>query len=381
MIYLDNAATTFPKPEIVYEVVDKVQRTCAVNAGRGSYKSARNASNIINEARKRMAKLVNIHDEEKVIFTPSSTVAMNQVLNGLSFSQSTNVYISPFEHNAVVRPLYRLSQLYGFKINFIPFNAETQELDYQSMMNCFVLQHPDIVIVNHISNVTGLIIPFEDIFSESKKYNAVNILDASQSLGLIPITMLSEIDFLVFAGHKNLYSNFGVGGFIYNSNVILKPFITGGTGSDSLNPDMPDVIPVKYESASHDILAIASLNASLEWLEEIGIENVFNHKKQLTRYLINKLEAFKSIKMYIPSDKEKHIAVLSFTHKDYRPEELADILDEDFDIAVRCGYHCAPYVHKLIGTQEKNGTIRVSLGFFNKVSDIDALISALNELE
>lgn len=381
MIYLDNAATTFPKPDIVYDVVNKIQRTCAVNAGRGLYKVARNASDIITEARKRMAKLVNIHDEEKVIFTPSSTIAMNQVLNGLSYSQATNVYISPFEHNAVVRPLYRLSQKYGFNINIIPFDADTQELDFQTMKNNFVLHHPDIVIVNHVSNVTGLISPIEEIFVESKKYNAVNILDASQSLGMIPISLSSDIDFLVFAGHKNLYSNFGVGGFIYNSTIELMPFITGGTGSDSLNHYMPDAIPVKYEAASHDVIAIASLNASLEWLESIGIENIFRHKKQLTEYLIERLSKFKSVKMYIPADNEKHIAVLSFTHKLYRPEELADILDSDFDIAVRCGYHCAPYIHKLIGTEENNGTVRISLGYFNEKSDIDALISALEELE
>ncbi len=381
MIYLDNAATTFPKPDLVYDVVDKVQRTCAVNAGRGSYKTARDASNIINDARKKMAKLVNIQDEDRVIFTPSSTIAMNQILNGLKFSQTTNVYISPFEHNAVVRPLCKLSKEYGFKIKTIQFNADTQELDIQSMKNSFVLQHPDIVVINHVSNVTGLISPIDMIFAESKKYNAVNILDASQSLGMIPISLSSDIDFLVFAGHKNLYSNFGVGGFIYNSTVELMPFITGGTGSDSLNHYMPEAIPVKYEAASHDVIAIASLNASLEWLESIGIENIFRHKKQLTKYLIERLSELKSVKLYIPADNEKHIAVLSFTHKLYRPEELADILDSDFDIAVRCGYHCAPYIHKLIGTEENNGTVRVSLGYFNEKSDIDALISALEELE
>lgn len=381
MIYLDNASTTFPKPDIVYDVVDKVQRTCAVNAGRGSYKTAQEASNIISDARKRMAKLINIQDEDRVIFAPSSTIAMNQVLNGLNYSQTTNVYISPFEHNAVVRPLYKLSQEYGFKINIIPFNADTQELDFNSMKNRFVLQHPDIVVATHVSNVTGLIVPVDKIFAESKKYDAVNILDASQSLGMMPISLSSEIDFLVFAGHKNLYSNFGVGGFIYNSKVELKPFITGGTGSDSLNRYMPDVMPVKYEAASHDVIAIASLNASLDWLESIGIENIFSHKKQLTEYLVERLSALKSVKMHIPADKEKHIAVLSFTHKHYLSEELADILNSDFDIAVRCGYHCAPYVHKLIGTEESNGTVRVSLGYFNEKSDIDALISALEELE
>lgn len=381
MIYLDNAATTFPKPEQVYDVVDKVQRTLAVNAGRGSYKAAREASNIINDARKRIAELVKIQDESRVVITPSSTIAMNQILNGLRYFANTNVYISPFEHNAVVRPLYKLSKEYGFSINLLPFDSKTQELDVQSMKNIFVVKHPDIVVLNHVSNVTGLILPIDEIFAESKKYNAVNVLDASQSMGMLPVEASSDIDFLVFAGHKNLYSNFGVGGFVYNSNTELVPVITGGTGSDSLNHNMPETMPVKYEAASHDVIAIASLNASLEWLMDIGVESVYNHKKQLTEYLIDGLSKIKSIKMYIPSDLSKHIAVVSITHRSYRPEELAEILDGDFDIAVRSGYHCAPFVHDLIGTKEGNGTVRISLGFFNDRSDVDALISALDELE
>lgn len=381
MIYLDNAATTFPKPEQVYDVVDKVQRTLAVNAGRGSYKAAREASNIINDARKRIAELVKIQDESRVVITPSSTIAMNQILNGLRYFANTNVYISPFEHNAVVRPLYKISKEYGFSINLLPFDSKTQELDVQSMKNIFVVKHPDIVVLNHVSNVTGLILPIDEIFAESKKYNAVNVLDASQSMGMLPVEASSDIDFLVFAGHKNLYSNFGVGGFVYNSNTELVPVITGGTGSDSLNHNMPETMPVKYEAASHDVIAIASLNASLEWLMDIGVESVYNHKKQLTEYLIDGLSKIKSIKMYIPSDLSKHIAVVSITHRSYRPEELAEILDGDFDIAVRSGYHCAPFVHDLIGTKEGNGTVRISLGFFNDRSDVDALISALDELE
>lgn len=381
MVYLDNAATTFPKPEKVYDVVDKVQRTLAVNAGRGSYKAAREASNIINDARRRIAELVKIQDESRVVFTPSSTIAMNQILNGLNYSANTNVYISPFEHNAVVRPLYKLSKEYGFSINVLPFDSKTQELDVKSMKNSFVIKHPDIVVLNHVSNVTGVILPIDEIFTESKKYNAVNVLDASQSMGMLPVGVSSDIDFIVFAGHKNLYSNFGVGGFVYNSNVELVPVITGGTGSDSLNHNMPDAMPVKYEAASHDVVAIASLNASLEWLKDIGIKSIYNHKKELTEYLIDRLSKNKSIKMYVPTDLNKHIAVVSITHKSYRPEELAEILDGDFDIAVRCGYHCAPYVHELIGTKEGNGTVRISLGYFNNRNDVDALIGALDELE
>lgn len=382
MIYLDNAATTFPKPEIVYSTTDEVQRMCAVNAGRGSYKLARTAAGIIKDARCKLADLVKCKDENRTIFTPSSTIAMNQVLNGISYTSDTNVYISPFEHNAVVRPLYRLSKMYGFSINILPFNKDTQELNRQEMANQFVIKHPDVVVLNHVSNVTGLILPIEDVFRESKKYNAVNILDASQSLGMLSINIRNIFtDFLVFAGHKNLYSNIGVGGFIYNSDIELSSFITGGTGSDSLNPEMPISFPVRYESASQDILAIASLKASLNWIKEVGITSIYEHKKNLTEYAIKKLSAIKSIKLYLPEDTTKHIAVISLTHNLYRPEELASILDLDFDIAVRCGYHCAPYVHKLIDTEITNGTVRISIGYFNTVTDINELVSALNELE
>lgn len=382
MIYLDNAATTFPKPEMVYRATDDAQHNYAVNAGRGSYRTAQRASELINDTRKRVSELANVQNENRVIFASSATVAMNQVLNGLTYTADTVVYISPFEHNAVVRPLYKLAEEYGFKINIIPFDAITQEPDYEKMKNSFVLQHPDIVILNHVSNVTGLISPVDVIFEESKKYNAVNILDASQSLGLIPVNLsTSETDFLVFAGHKNLYSHFGVGGFIYNSDIELKPYITGGTGSDSLNHKMPDTLPVKYEAASHNIIAIASLNASLKWLDDIGRENIYNHKKELSEYMIEKLSALKSLRLYLPEDRNRHISVVSFTHNQYRPEELAEILDNDFDIAVRCGYHCAPFVHKLIGTEDTNGTVRISTGYFNKKSDTDALVSALEELE
>jgi selenocysteine lyase/cysteine desulfurase len=144
---------------------------------------------------------------------------------------------------------------------------------------------------------------------------------------------------------------------------------------------MPDTLPIKYEAASHNIIAIASLNASLKWLDDIGREEIYNHKKELSEYMIEKLSALKSLRLYLPEDRNRHISVVSFTHSQYRPEELAEILDNDFDIAVRCGYHCAPFVHKLIGTEDTNGTVRISTGYFNNKSDIDALVSALEELE
>ena len=382
MIYLDNAATTYPKPESVYTAVNDCQKNYAVNAGRGTYKIARQASEVIHNTRLALAKLIHMSNEKNVILSPSATIAMNIVLNGMEYSTNTTVYITPFEHNAVARPLKRLADIYGFSIEMIPFDRKTQELDSDSMRNKFIVKHPDIVIVNHISNVTGNILPVDEIFNASKEYGAINILDASQSLGLVPVDLSSQkIDFLIFAGHKNLYGNFGTGGFCYNSSIKLKTFLTGGTGSDSLNLDMPEQFPDLYEPASHDIVSVSALNASLSWINSIGVENIYAHKKKLTDYAVKMLSELSSITMYIPENREKHIAIISITHSEYRSEELADILDNDFDIAVRSGYHCAPYVHKLIGTEDNGGTVRISISYFNTKGDIDSLINALRELD
>lgn len=381
MIYLDNAATTFPKPEIVYQAVDKIQKTLAVNAGRGSYHTAQKANDILNAVRKQIAELTFCSCPEKVILTPSATIAMNQIINGLSWSKYSNVYITPFEHNAVVRTLKSVSDKYGFEIIQLPFDGITHKLDEVKMLNMFAVKHPDAVFTTHISNVTGTIIPVNTIFHSAKKYHAVTILDASQSLGMLDCDVRNiPVDFLVFAGHKNLYGHIGTGGFICCSEIELKLFITGGTGSDSLNTDMPAEYPSRYEAGSHDIISVASLNAALEWLKSTNREAIFRHKKELTAYLIDKLNSIKSLKLYLPTDLNEHIAIVSFTHKEYLPSELAEILDMDFDIAVRSGYHCVPYVHQLIGTEKNGGTVRVSLGYFNTKEEINLLADALKEL-
>lgn len=381
MIYLDNAATTFPKPECVYAATDYAQRNLALNAGRGTYSSAREAASVIDETRSLLAKLVRADSANDVVLTPSSTIAMNQIIGGIEWSGISNVYITPFEHNAVVRPLALMSKKYGFSINLIPFDGEKQCLDSEKMSNMFALKHPDVVFVNHISNVTGLILPVAEIIEQAKKYNAISVVDASQSLGMVDVNIKEMgADFLVFAGHKNLYAHFGVGGFIHGSNRSLNVFLAGGTGSDSLNNDMPASIPGKYEPASQNVIAISSLNASLKWLNETGIDTIYRHKKEITEYAVKRLSSLDSVKLYIPENRDNHIAVISLTHSNYAPNELAEILDADFDIAVRSGFHCAPYVHRIIDTEKTMGTLRISVGFFTSYSDIDELLSALKEL-
>ncbi|MBU5269222.1 aminotransferase class V-fold PLP-dependent enzyme [Clostridium sporogenes] len=380
-IYFDNAATTFPKPEIVYKTMDEMYRNIGVNAGRGSYKLARKASDIISDTRKEISNLINFKNSNRVIFSPSATHAANQVINGLEWDEFKTVYVTPFEHNAIMRPLYYIKNKYNINIEIIPFNEQTLELDYEKMKQKFSRKYPDYLFLSHVSNVTGYILPIENIIKEAKKYDAVITLDIAQSIGVIDIDIEKlGADFLIFAGHKSLYGPFGIGGYIDNSNIILNEFIVGGTGSDSLNLKMPDEYPNKYEAASHNIYAICGLNAAIKWINNTGSKEIYKKESELTKKMTEELKKVKKIRMYLPNNLEKHLGIISFNLEDYYPDELGQVLDEDFNIAVRTGYHCAPLIHDILNTRNIRGTVRLSLGYFNTLGEIDTFIEAIKEL-
>lgn len=378
MIYLDNAATTFPKPNEVYETMDNVNRNYAVNAGRGSYKVARQANDIIEESKTKLLKLVNYNGIGKVAYTPSVTIALNEILHGLDFRSGDVIYVSPYEHNAVARTLTTIQKEKNVLIRELPICEDSLEIDIEKLKYVFLKERPKCVCCTHISNVTGYILPVNEIFMCAKEFGAITVLDAAQSMGLLKIDLnIMPVDFLAFTGHKTLYGPFGIAGFIDNSNVTLKEYIVGGTGSDSLNLNMPQVSPNKYESASPNIIAIAGLNSALDVL---NIDELYQHEKMLTNYLVEKLENIINVILYIPKSKSKHIGIVSFNVKGYKAEDIGIILDEDYDIAVRTGYHCAPYIHRLLKNDESTGTIRIGLGRFNTIEDIDKLILAIEEL-
>ena len=377
MIYLDNAATTFPKPEEVYQAVDYTQRNMAVNVGRGSYKVASDAMKIVDETRYLMAELFGVENPNNVVFAPSATVAANQIIMGLEWDEYKTVYITPFEHNAIARPLHLMQERYNFEIVLLPFDSETQELDKEEAENLFLQNPPDYVFVNHISNVTGAIVPIEEISELAKQYNAVIVVDASQSAGLKSINMKkANIDYVVFAGHKNLYASWGIGGFVSASDTQLTTSLAGGTGSDSLNLNMASVMPIGFEVGSANIIAISSLNASLKWLKATGMSVIADKKAKLMEYLIQGLRNA-GVKMYLPTH---HTSVLSFNVDGYSANDVGSILSEEYDIAVRTGYHCAPYIHDLIDSHPYGGTVRVSVGYFNTKEDIDLLLDGIRSL-
>ncbi len=378
MIYLDNAATTFPKPEDVYIAMDNANRNLAVNAGRGSYKLAREASESIYNTKNELRKLVHADANAAVVFSPSITVALNQVINGIYWQKGATVYVSPYEHNAVARTLHFVSEKYDLNIRFIPIDSETLEVDLEKMKYAFSKEKPFAIVCTHVSNVTGYVLPIKEIFEEGKKYQAITILDSAQSLGLIDIdTKTLNIDILGFAGHKCLYGPFGIGGFINFTGIPLREFITGGTGSDSLNLEMPKGLETKYEASSCNLVAISGLAAALK---AIDVKKCYKHEKDLTDYLISGLGKITPIKMFLPRNRFNHVGIVSFVFSGYSSEDIGEILDEDFDIAVRTGYHCAPYIHDYLDDKKSLGTVRIGLGQFNTVEEIDQLLRALEEI-
>ena len=375
MIYLDNAATTFPKPENVYLELDKANRN-AFNAGRGSYKTAREASLLKEEVRKKILSIGNLQNG-KVIFTSSATNALNDIIFGSSIDEESYIYVSPFEHNSIIRPLEELKRRKKIHIEVLPFDNITWEPIYSKINDMFALHKPKAVFISQVSNVTGYIIPADKIFELSSKYNSINVLDASQGYGIVPINNYINTNYIVFAGHKSLYASFGIAGYIKLKNDKLKSNIYGGTGTDTMNPNMPEEYPEGYEAGSPNIVSISGLNASIDWIKSIDI---YSDEKKLTNYLINQLKKIKKVHLFIPNNLANIFGIVSIAIDGYSSDDVGKILDDEYDICVRTGYHCAPLIHDFIDSLQYNGTVRISLNYFNTTKDIDVLIGALKTL-
>lgn len=370
MIYLDNCATTYPKPEEVYRALDQANRNLSFNSGRGEHQFSIQAADAIENVRTKLAGIVR-QESSQVIFSPSATQALNQIIFGLEFNEGDTVYVSPFEHNSIVRPLKSID---GLRIEMIPFDPETWSLDEKELGRMFLAYPPKAVFVSEVSNVTGYRLPWEKIFSLSRSTDAVNILDASQSFR--PGNQYDRsCDFIVFNGHKSLVGAMGTGGFINMNRITLRPFILGGTGSDSLSAMMPVSGPLRYEAGTQNTAAIASLDASIDWLKQ----HDQNRKEELGDNLAHSLQQIPGVVVYKPEKISTH-GIVSFNLEGYQSSETAAILNTDFGIAVRGGYHCSPLVHSFIQSEKFGGTVRVSIGYFNTQEDIDAVVAAMTEL-
>lgn len=388
MIYLDNAATTYPKPEEVYEKMDMFTREMSVNAGRGSYELARKATGVINGTRAKIADFFGAEDVKDVVFTSSATEAANRVLLGYDFKENMTVYVSPYEHNAVMRTLEAVRKKTGIQIKLLATDnkgyLDIEEIEYQ-----FMCDEPDFICINMASNVTGYILPFEKIAHMAKEYEAVVFADAAQAAGNIKINLKeTDIDILIFAGHKSLYGLFGVGGFVTNSRIFerdkkLNPVIFGGNGEDSLNLDLPETGISKYEVGSLNVPAIGALKCGID-LIETDFNEIRQHEDKMFRYMLEKIEKLDGIIIFQKPETEEefenHIAVISTAFEKYASDDAGTILDGEYNIAVRTGYHCAPLVHDVIGSKKYGGTIRISIGRYTTKEDIDRLVYAFEDM-
>ncbi len=376
MHYFDNAATTYPKPENVYRYMDYFYRNYGVNVGRGQFKEASIAFAMVKETRELLLELFHASYPYEVIFTPSATIALNTIINSIEFKENDAIYITPFEHNAVIRTLYARQKEVGFKVVEL-IVEKTLDFDINKIAAQFKQVPPTYCFLTHASNSFGNIIPIEDICLQSKKYNAINIIDMAQTAGLIDTDIKKlNANYVVFAGHKTLYAPFGVAGIVTDASKKLKPFIFGGTGLDSINPEMPDSSPIRFEAGSLNILAIAGLNASLKWIFEIGLDNIRLKEQELTKCLLKVITKYKNISLIRGRDESKNIGIVSCLFEGYSSDSIGQVLSEN-DIAVRTGLHCAPLGHKLLKTSPA-GTVRFSLSYFNKEEDFLALDKALN---
>ena len=392
MIYFDNAATTYPKPECVYEQMDMINRSLAFNAGRGSYALAQQSANIIDNLRKELLRMVNASNVAEVVLSSSATFALNQIIGGLGIEKGQYIYISPYEHNAVVRTLYNQSvfrdenrgadrEADSFKNHIIVMPLKTDgSIDMDRLRYEFSVHAPSYIFMTHVSNVTGCILPIEEIAAAAKEYGAVVTVDGSQALGLVPFDMAQPaVDFYVFAGHKTPYGPLGIGGFFIRNGRKLDTFIAGGTGSDSLNVRMPDTGTVRYEPASPNVVAAAGLLAAIKGVGNTEIKARLEKELSLTHYMVDKLQKLSNVKLYLPPA-DRHVGIVALNVRGYKASEVGMILDADYNIAVRTGYHCAPLVHEFLDDREYLGVVRASLSMFTTTDEIDALCGALGEI-
>ncbi|MGL4988328.1 MAG: aminotransferase class V-fold PLP-dependent enzyme [Cetobacterium sp.] len=374
MIYFDNASTTYPKFDRVYDESMIRYRELGINFTRNNSDKSKNAKAIKDSLVCNIKEIFSTKNE--VILNSSATFSLNEIISGLNYENIETIYISPFEHNSVYRVVKKVAREKNIDVKVLKFDGFNFNLEDIKLQ--FISQKPDLVLCNHASNVFGNILPVLEIFREAKVYDAITVLDASQTAGVSDFSEISPIsDFIVFAGHKNLYGPSGIGGYIYNKKIDLSPLLYGGTGIKSEDEDMPEELPERFEAGSPNILGMIGLQIATEELLKVGIENIRAKKIMNFNKLYDLLEEY-SYDLKIHSERENNIGVLSITGVHYSPQELEELLNDN-DIASRRGMHCAPLAHNHIGTKD-GGTLRLSVGYFNSDDDFEGLRDALDSV-
>jgi cysteine desulfurase / selenocysteine lyase len=383
MIYLDNAATSFPKPEQVFKGMDSFVRASAANPGRSGHRRAIEAEAMINETRRLVARLLGFSRPERVIFTFNATDALNMAIKGI-MRPGDHAITSVLEHNSVSRPLNQLEKAGVIALTRLAANND-HVIDPDEIVRAF-RPTTRLVALTHASNVTGTIQPIAAIGKIVRERDAFFLVDASQSAGAVPIAMERDcIDLLAFTGHKALLGPTGTGGLVVGQRVEVSPWREGGTGGDSSSPVQPSELPHRLEGGTPNVFGIAGLREGVRLLLDRGVENVLNHERALLAEFYRSLQSPDLFRWYGADqviggkNGEGRVGIVGINLPGLSPAELAAILDERFDIAVRAGLHCAPYAHKHLGTFPE-GFARFSVGFLTQMDDVRQAAQALNEI-
>lgn len=377
MIYLDNAATTFPKPEIVYKTMDTFYRTFGANPGRSGHKMAVVAEKEIEDTRSIAAKLFGIKDTKRFIFAFNATDAINMGIKGL-LKPGDHAITTYLEHNAVSRALNGLERKKIITVTKVK-NSQDGFIDPDDIKDAITRQTRLIVMV-HAPNVLGTIQHIQEIGRIARDNDIIFMVDAAQTAGVYEIDVDKQfIDMLAFTGHKGPLGPTGTGGLYVGERVTLEPWREGGTGFEPASLSQPEELPFKLESGTPNTVGIAGLRAGIKFVLSEGIQKIRNHELKLTSKIIQSLKDDRRFIIYGTTDISKKVGILSINVKGFRPAEVGAILDQSFDIAVRPGLHCAPFAHQMLGTFP-DGTVRISPGLFNTEDDINQLIKALDKI-
>jgi cysteine desulfurase family protein len=376
-IYLDNAATTFPKPPEVYQAIDHFMREQGGSPGRGLYRKAVEAEEMLNETRERLARLLGAPDPTRIVMTTNSTEALNIALKGW-IRPGDHVVSTCLEHNAVVRPLWMLEKTRGVRVTTVQSSLEGA-IDPKHVAAAI---QPDtrLVVCVHGNNVLGSIIDIAAVVKEAHARGVPVLCDGSQTAGTLPLSVAAlGVDMFAFTGHKGLLGAPGTGGLIVGPGIDLEPLEEGGTGSLSESPEPPDWLPDRLEPGTPNTYGIAGLCAGVKWLEARGIEWVREHEARLSQRLVERLVEIRGVTVYSPREMHRRLGVVSVNFEHLSPTEACGILTNKFSIDARCGLHCAPLTHRRLGT-ERTGTLRLSVGVFNTEADVDAAADALAKI-
>ncbi len=376
LCYLDNAATSFPKPESIHEAVLETLKGIGANPGRGGHQLSLKAERVLFETREKIAGLFNVPDSKNVVFSKNATESINLALKGL-LKPGDHVLVSGMEHNAVMRPLEGLSEK-NVSYTCVPCDPQGF-LDPKELVEA-IRPETRLIALTHASNITGTILPIQEVGQMAKKHNIHFLVDAAQSAGVLEIDMGKDgIDLLACTGHKGLLGPQGVGFLVIREGVELKPLIEGGTGGLSDSIKQPACLPDRLESGTQNTPGIAGLSAGIAFIKKEGLDHIRAKEKALTQRLIDGLSEVDDVEIFGPRNVEKQTAVISFRVARRDSGEIGDILDREFGVVTRVGLHCSPLAHKTIGTYPE-GTIRVSPGFFTKEPEIDYFLNSLKEI-